>query len=70
MKLIELAQQPVQKDSLHKAIDQVNKLLPFGKTDEHAEDAVIARFLRGLDNRFILLRNLPMEGTEGKFPAI
>lgn len=70
MKLIEPAQKPTEKDSLKKIISQINQLLPFGKTDEHAEDAIIARFMRVLDSRFIMIRNLPVEGNEGKFPPI
>jgi hypothetical protein len=70
MKLIELAQKPVQKNSLQKAIYQISKLLPFGKTGQHAEDAIIARFMRGLDSRFIMLHHLPIEGTEDTFPPV
>ena len=70
MRLIEPAQKPGEQDSFKKIINRINQLLPFGKTDEHAEDAIIARFMRVLDNRFIMIRNLPLEDTEGKFPLI
>ncbi len=52
MKLIEPTLKPVQKDSLGKIVDQIKRYLEIGQTDEHAEDAIIARFMRGLDNRF------------------
>lgn len=70
MKLIELKQKHAQKGGFQKVIGQVNDLLPFGKTDEHAEDAIIARVMRGLDNRFVLVRNLPLEGMDGTYPPI
>ena len=70
MKLIEPTQKPVQKDSLQKVANQIRQRLPFGKTVEHAEDAILARFLRGLDNRFILLRNLQLESLTPPFPPI
>lgn len=70
MRLIEPTKKAVQKDSYQKIIAQINTILPFGKSEEHAEDAIIAHFMRGLDNRFVMLRNLPMEGTKEKFPPI
>ncbi len=70
MKLIELERKPVEKDGLKSAIGQISKLLAFGKTAEHAEDAIIARFMRGLDNRFVMLHNLPAEGSGDRLPAI
>lgn len=70
MKLIEPTQKPIQKDSLGKVIDQIKRLLEIGQTDEHAEDAVVARFMRGLDNRFTLIHNLQLEGKGEIFPAI
>ncbi len=70
MKLIELERKPVEKDGLKSAIGQISKLLAFGKTAEHAEDAIIARFMRGLDNRFVMLHNLPAEGSGNRLPAI
>ncbi|HSB67614.1 MAG TPA: nuclease-related domain-containing protein [Anaerolineales bacterium] len=70
MKLIELTGKPGKKGGIQKAVDQINKLLPFGKTSEHAEDAIVARLARGMDNRFVLVRNLPVEGREESFPPI
>jgi hypothetical protein len=70
MKLIELDRKPAEKDSLQKALNQIGNFFAFSKTGEHAEDAIIARFTRGLDNRFIMLRNLPQEGLADRIPAI
>ena len=70
MKLIEAPQKSVEKDSLQKIIDQARTLLSLGKTEEHAEDAIIARFMRGLDDRFFMVRNLQFEGPGVIFPPI
>jgi hypothetical protein len=70
MKLIEPTQKPGEKGPIQKVGDQIKQLLPFGKTDEYAEEAIVARFMRGLDNNFIMLRNLPLEGPGILFPSI
>ncbi len=70
MKLIEPNRRPVEKNRIQMLVDQAAKLLKLGSTDEHAEDALVARFMRGLDNRFVMLRNLQLEGTGEAFPPI
>lgn len=70
MRLIEPNRRPVGKDRFQMLVDQAGKLLKLDSTDEHAEDALIARFMRGLDNRFVMLRNLQLEGTGEVFPLI
>lgn len=70
MKLIELNQKLAEMDSIQKVAEQVRQLLSFGKTGEHAEDAVVARFLRGLDNRFIMVRKLHPGSSSVPFPPI
>jgi hypothetical protein len=70
MKLIEPTQRTVKKDTIGKAVDQVKQLFQLGKTDEYAEDAIVAKFMRGLDNRFIMLRNLQLEANGEKFHPI
>ena len=70
MKLIESPQKTVEKDRIQMAADQIGQLFKFSKTDEHAEDATVARFVRGLDNRFIMLRNMQLEHMGEKFPPI
>ncbi len=70
MKLIEPAQKPNQKEGFQKVIGQIQAKLPFGKTDEQAEEAIIARFMRGLDNRYVMVRYLPVEGSVDRFPPI
>jgi hypothetical protein len=70
MKLIEPRKKLIEKDGFEKAVDQIKQLLQFGKTKELAEDALVARFMKGLDSRFVMLRNLQLEGTEAVFPPI
>jgi hypothetical protein len=70
MKLIEPIQKPTQNDTLGKVVDQIQRFLGVGQTDEHAEDAIVARFMRGLDNRFTLLHRLQLEGKGEIFPPI
>ena len=70
MKLIEPTQKPVKKDFLQKSLDQLKRWLPFGKADEQFEENVIARFGRGLDSRFVMLRNLQLEPLNPPFPPI
>jgi len=70
MKLIEPTQKPVEKDRMQKVADQIGQLFQFGKTNENAEDAIVARFTRGLDNRFVMLHNLQLEEKGEIFPPI
>ena len=70
MKLIELNSKPVAKSGIQNITDKVKGLRPFGKADENAEDALITRLLRGLDNRYVLLRNLLVEESNEIFPPI
>jgi hypothetical protein len=70
MKLIEPTQKKVDKDRIQKVADLIGQLFQFGKTDENAEDAIVAGFMRGLDNRFIMLRNLQLEDKGEIFPPI
>jgi len=70
MKLIESVGRAAGNNSLQKIIEQMKKLLSFGKTDETAEDAILTHFLRGLDNRFVMLHNLPTGDANQTFPPI
>ncbi|MFZ0533088.1 MAG: NERD domain-containing protein [Anaerolineales bacterium] len=70
MKLIEPTQKTVQKDRFEKYLDQIKQMLLFGKPEEQGDDAIVARFMRGLDNRFIMLHNLHLEGPGVLFPPI
>jgi len=70
MKLIEPKQKPTQKGSLGKSVDRVKQLLEIGQTNDLAEDAIVARFMRGLDNRFTMLHFLQLESKGEIFPAI
>jgi hypothetical protein len=70
MKLIEAPQKVIEKDTFEKSIDQIKGLFQFGNSDKVAEDTLIARFIKGLDNRFVMLRNLQLEKESEVFPPI
>lgn len=70
MKLIEPTQKHPEKDRIGKYIDQIKQILRFGKPGLQSEDAIVAHFMRGLDNRFVMLRNLQLEGPGVVFPPI
>jgi hypothetical protein len=70
MKLIEPTQTTVVKDTIGKVIDQIKQLFQIGNPDEYAEDAIVSKFIRGLDNRFIMLRSLQLEGNGETFRPI
>ena len=70
MKLIEPTIKKTDKGFTGKLVGQVKGLFQGGKTDEQAEAAVVARFMRGLDNRFVMLHHLELEGRGMRFPTI
>ena len=70
MKLIEPTQTSVEKDRIQMVTDRISRFFTYANSDEHAEDAIVARFMRGLDNRFVMLRNLQLEGKGNIFPLI
>jgi hypothetical protein len=70
MKLIEPTQRSVEKDRIQKVADQIGRLFQYANSDEHAEDTIVARFMKGLDNHFVMLRNLQLEGKGEVFPPI
>ena len=70
MKLIEPISKHIKKSSPQNISDQIRQLFPFGKTDEHTEDAIVAHFLKGLDNSYIMLHNLQLESIGPPFPPI
>lgn len=70
MRLIEPKQKKAKKNSIQMVVDQVRQILPIGKTDATAEDAIVIRFLKGLDNRFVMLHNLQLEKNGPPFPPI
>jgi hypothetical protein len=70
MKLIEPTQKPQDKDRIQMVADQIGRLFQFANSDEHADDAIVARFMKGLDNRFVMLHNLQLEGKGELFPLI
>jgi len=70
MRLIEPTQTPQKQDQLQKVLDQLKKWLPIGKPGGGTDEAILDRFIRGLDNRYIMLRNLQLEKTGQVFPPI
>jgi hypothetical protein len=70
MKLIEPTQRSVEKDRIQMVADKIVRVFQYVNSGEHAEDAIVARFMRGLDNRFVMLRNLQLEGKDEIFPPI
>jgi hypothetical protein len=70
MKLIESNIKSIEKKPIQKYLDQVKQWLPIGKPVEKSEEAIVERFLRGLDNRFFMLRNLQLENLGPSFPPI
>jgi hypothetical protein len=70
MKLIEPTQKSIENDRIQMVANQLGRIFQFVNSDEHAEDAIVARFMRGLDDRFVMLRNLQLEDKSGIFPPI
>lgn len=70
MRLIEPTQKPQKQDQLQEVLDQFKKWLPIGKSAVGSDDAILDRFIRGLDNRYIMLRNLQLEKSGQVFPPI
>ena len=70
MRLIEPTQKPQKQDQLQKVLDQFKKWLPIGKPGGGPDEAILDQFIRGLDNRYILLRNLQLEKSGQAFPPI
>jgi len=70
MRLIEPTQKPQKQDQLQKVLDQFKKWLPIGKSGGGPDEAILDQFIRGLDNRYIMLRNLQLEKSGQVFPPI
>lgn len=70
MRLIEPTQKPQKQDQLQTVLEQFKKWLPIGKSAVGSDEAILDRFLRGLDNRYIMLRNLQLEKSGQVFPPI
>jgi hypothetical protein len=70
MKLIKPTHKSVKKDNIEKYVDQIKQILRFGKPVQQSEDVIVARFMRSLDDRFIMLRDLQLEGSGETFPPI
>lgn len=63
MKLIDFSRKAAQESSLQKSVSQIRERLPFlGKTTAQIQEMILARFMRGLDNRFTMIQNFTPEG--------
>jgi hypothetical protein len=70
MKLIEPTKKPGENGSFQNLINQIKARFTTNKREREAENAIMARFIRSLDNRFIMFRNLHLEDTDEVFPPI
>ena len=70
MKLIEPVGKKAEGEGLQQYFTLFKRKLTATKTSKQSEQAIIARFLRGLDDRFILLHNLQPEGFGVPIPAL
>ena len=70
MKLIEPVERPIQKVGFQKALNQLQRALPLPKKTDNIEGDIIARFTRGLNNRYVMVRDLPTGDGEDCFPLI
>lgn len=71
MKLIDFAKKAAQESSLQKSVRQIQEKLPFlGKTSAQIQEMILARFMRGLDNRFTMVQDFTPEGHLKPIPFI
>lgn len=70
MKIIEIQYHDKKKEGVSKYLGKFKQLVPVGSPEAQSEQAIIARFQRVLDNRFIMLRHLQLEGLGLPIPAI
>ncbi len=70
MKLIGPAIGKPAKGRLQSYLDLFKKILPIGTARQTPEETILNIFLRGLDNRFTMLRGLRLESVGPPFPPI
>jgi hypothetical protein len=70
MKIINLNRSASETGNIQRLLGQFSEHTPARKTDERAEEAILTRFSNALDNRYVLIRNLPVQGTNDRFPPI
>lgn len=70
MRLIQPSQKSAEKGPISASVGKVSQLLPIGKPKARPEDIIVAHLGRGLDNRFVLLRDMQLEALQPPFPPI
>jgi hypothetical protein len=71
MKLIDFTKKNTQESSLQRTLGQIREQLPFlGKNTAQVQRVIMARFQRGLDNRFTMIQNFPPQGQTKLIPFI
>jgi len=70
MKLVEPSTSKGEGDQLQKYTGIFKRVVSKVSTGEQAEQAIIARFLRSLDNRYIMFHNLQVGSPGVPFPPI
>ena len=71
MKLIDFTKKATKESQLENSLEQIRKKLPFlGKSSAQIQQMILARFLRGLDNRFTMIQNFAPEGQLKPIPFI
>ena len=60
MKLIDYTRQPAAPSFLQKYLERLPTWLPFWFSEKIAHERLVTRLGRELDNRFLLLKNLPL----------
>ena len=70
MKLIDYTRQPAAPGFLQKYLERLPNWLPFWFSEKIAHERLVTRLGRELDNRFLLLKNLPLGDTPDFTPYI
>jgi hypothetical protein len=71
MKLIDFTKNAAKENQLESSLEQIRGKLPFlGKSSAQVKEMILARFQRGLDNRFTMIQNFTPEGQLKPIPFI
>jgi len=70
MRVIDFAPPEPESGALENLISRGRELLNLGDKGSKAQESIITRLKRGLDNRFTLLSNVPLEGLDVPIPMI
>lgn len=71
MKLIDCTPTQPEETSVQKILSRIGEYLPFlGDKELKSQEIVLDHLQRGLDNRYTLMRNIPLEGGGGAIPFI